>query len=176
MQAFYQEVMVPQCQENWKKGREKNAANEFRATIDGCRAVSAQAHLKRGPIHEHEFEVKIKCNKCEFEKIDPAPLYAKTTGYYVVRMQVCTNCPKVMNKSKGRMQGPQTFFDPVDNTIMTVRERQVGRQAEKAAKIAVAIARLDAEEAAMGRGEDALEVADEGLDSEIFCEQDGCKA
>lgn len=127
VQEYYQEVIVPQNQANWAKGREVNVKDGFKSIIDAKRANSEWSHLVRDPETAEEMVVVVKCVECrsdESQKTDRAPTYEKSSGKYIVRGQRCPVCPA----QKGKKGMRQTFFEPVDAKIPTIRARQVYRR------------------------------------------------
>jgi hypothetical protein len=127
VQEYYQQVVIPQNQANWAKGREANAQGGFKSIIDAKRANSKRSHLVRDPETEEEKIVVVRCGECRSEasqKHDRAPTYEISSGKYIVRGQRCPVCPPM----KGKKGSRQTFFEPVNEAISTVRERQVYRR------------------------------------------------
>lgn len=99
------------------KGRASMAAQNWVPNSRGLRQISWKQEVLRGPLEDNDDEkhVEIECRVCKHKKMDPDPLFQKVDGKYVVREQICTNCPvKRVNATTGGITYQKKLHHPVD--------------------------------------------------------------
>lgn len=107
----------------------------FTPIIKAKRKMSTNKALWRNPITEPKRTVVVRCWDCKSpstDKVDRAPTYETATGKYIIRQQRCDDCPRMACGKRA-----QISFHPVDGH-RTIRERQLGREAQNKATKAAA--------------------------------------